>query len=617
MNASSVSSPAGLTDSRLAALCAEAARRAFLDYESRFHAITQRARERFLGCDWPGSYADATERLHLYSTVLDGLTGEVKDLMGDRLGERVIWTAIKAVYSSLIAQSVSWEIAESFFNSLTRRVFTTAGVDQKIEFVDTDFDAPPTSSSNEVSRLHSGGTLAELLFAALSDPAAGGFVRESWEDLQGSVESASTRIEAEFSLTDSKQLNVSLEMVSRAFYRGRGAYFVGRAIRDGQPRDSIPLALCLRHVRGRGITLDAVLMGEVDLAILFSYTRAYFRVDMACPYELVHYLQRLMPGKRLVDLYNAIGFHRHGKTELYRDFVAHLRTSSDRFVVAEGTRGMVMLVFTLPSYDVVFKVIKDRFDFPKDSDRREVMRKYRLVFEHDRAGRLVEAHEFEHLRLARDRFDPGLLDELKNHAGGTVRFEPEDVVLDHVYVERRVRPLNLFLDNADNQAVADAASDYGQAIKDLAASNIFPGDILTKNFGVTRRGRVVFYDYDELCFLTDCNFRDLPQATTYEEEIAAEPWFSVRDNDVFPEEFPQFLRLSAPARASLFERHADLFRAGFWRGMQEKLRAGEIPELFPYSAERRLAPNGCSSDCEQARRPRSERGSNRHSEWKP
>ncbi|MEY2531427.1 MAG: isocitrate dehydrogenase kinase/phosphatase, partial [Verrucomicrobiota bacterium] len=202
---------------------------------------------------------------------------------------------------------------------------------------------------------------------------------------------------------------------------------------------------------------------------------------------------------------------------------------------------------------------------------------------------LVEAHEFEHLRLARDRFDPELLAELKKHAGATVQFEAEHVVLGHVYVERRVRPLNLFLFNTDNRAAAAAACDYGQAIKDLAASNIFPGDLLTKNFGVTRHGRVVFYDYDELCFLTDCNFRDMPQATTYEEEIAAEPWFSVRENDIFPEEFPQFLRLSEPARAGLFERHADLFRAPFWRSMQEKLRAGEIPEVFPYSAERRLA----------------------------
>jgi isocitrate dehydrogenase kinase/phosphatase len=256
---------------------------------------------------------------------------------------------------------------------------------------------------------------------------------------------------------------------------------------------------------------------------------------------------------------------------------------------------MVMLVFTLPSYDVVFKVIKDRFDFPKDTSRRDVMRRYRLVFEHDRAGRLVEAHEFEHLRIARERFEPALLDRLCGDAANTIRLDGDDVVIAHAYVERRIRPLNLFLIEANAAARVRAARDYGQAVKDLAASNIFPGDLLTQNFGVTRQGRVVFYDYDELCFLTDCNFRDMPEATTPDEEMSAEPWFSVRENDVFPEEFPNFLGLPEPARAALFESHADLFRADFWRGVQQKLRAGEILEIFPYGPERRLAYS-CEAD---------------------
>jgi isocitrate dehydrogenase kinase/phosphatase len=586
---------ATLTDSRLAALCAQTVQRAFLDYQERFHAITRRARERFLARDWTGTYADAAARLHLYGSVLDDLRIYIEDLMGSRLGERSVWTAIKAVYSSLIVECSEWEIAESFFNSLTRRVFATEGVDQAIEFVDTDFDAPPTSSSGDVRRLHCGGALHELLFAALTDPVAGGFTEECWDDLRAAVRLAEERIEAALhggSATDGGSPTppgVRLEMIGSVFYRGRGAFLVGRANRDGDDA-ALPIALCLRHEGERGITLDAVLLGEVDLAILFSYTRAYFRVDAGCPYELVRYLRRLMPRKRLVDLYNAIGFHRHGKTEFYRDFVAHLRTSHDQFTTAEGARGMVMLVFTLPSYDVVFKLIKDRFDFPKDSSRPEVMRRYRLVFEHDRAGRLVEAHEFEHLRIARERFDAALLEDLRRDAGETVRLEGDDVVIAHAYVERRIRPLNVFLAGADATAGIAAARDYGQAIKDLAASNIFPGDILTKNFGVTRHGRVVFYDYDELCFLTDCNFRELPQATTHEQEISAEPWFSVRENDIFPEEFPNFLALPESARAALFEQHGDLFRADFWRGVQRKLRAGEILEVFPYAPERRLAP---------------------------
>jgi isocitrate dehydrogenase kinase/phosphatase len=584
------SESAVLTDSRLAALCAETVRRAFADYVEQFHAITLRARERFLACDWPGSYADAAERLHLYSRQMEELTEQIKQIMGLRLREHRVWTAMKAVYSSLITTSSKWEIAESFFNSLTRRVFATEGVDQAIEFVATDFDEAPTTTPADIRRVYSGASIHDLLIACLTDPAAG-FPEEHWHALDATARLAHERIQSAFRASPRQTLaneRPKLEMIGSVFYRGRGAYLVGRAFRDPDDHSPLAVALCLRHENKTGIDLDAILIGETDLAILFSFTRAYFRVDAECPYGLVRSLHELMPRKRLIDLYNAIGYHRHGKTEFYRDFVRHLHTSGDRFVTAEGARGMVMFVFTLPSYDVVFKLIKDHFDYPKENTRADVMRRYRLVFEHDRAGRLVEAHEFEHLRIARDRFDPALLDELLRGASSTVRLDGDDVVIAHTYVERRIRPLNLFLFETNEAAVAAAGRDYGQSIKDLAASNIFPGDLLTKNFGVTRHGRVVFYDYDELCFLTDCNFRDLPQPTTHEEEMAAEPWFSVRENDIFPEEFLQFLRFPDKARVSLLEQHADLFTPSFWRRMQEKLRAGEIPEVFPYKAERRL-----------------------------
>lgn len=575
-------SPARLTDSRLAAVVAAAGRDAFRDYENSFDEITRRARERFLKRDWAGSYNDASERLRLYPGVLEGLTGKTRALMGDRWQERPVWSAIKAVYSALIVQSPRWEIAESFFNSITRRAFATEGVDQSIEFVDTDFDAPPSEPATNLGERYAGGPLALLLQRALSDADGVGFARDCWRDLEHSCAEAAERILAALGSHNFEQL----EMLRTVFYRGRGAFLVGRIVAGEK---SIPLALCVRHPDEAGLTLDAVLIGEADLAILFSYTRAYFRVDAPATYGLVQWLRGLMPGKRVADLYNAIGYHRHAKTEFYRDFVRHLQNSSDRFSDAEGTRGMVMIVFTLPSYDVVFKLIRDRFDAPKESDRRDVMNRYRLVFEHDRAGRLVEAHEFEHLRIARDRFEPELLQELLRNAGRTVRIDGDDVVIAHAYVERRVRPLNLLFRESDEETAIAAACDYAQSIKDLAASNIFAGDLLTKNFGLTRRGRVVFYDYDELCLLTDCNFRALPQSRSYEEEIAAEPWFSVREGDIFPEEFLRFLSFPEPARAALLERHGDLFRPEFWRGVQEQLRVGDLPEILPYAEERRLA----------------------------
>src|SRR6516165_173248 len=366
---------------------------------------------------------------------------------------------------------------------------------------------------------------------------------------------------------------------------GRRAYLDGAAFRADER--GLLLGFALLHGE-KGITLVAVLMGEDDIPILLSFSRSYFRVDTPRPYERVRFLKALMPRKPLAELYTAIGYHKHGKTEFYRDFLRHLQASEDQFEKAEGAPGMVMVVFTLPSYDVVFKLIKDRFDYPKDTSKSEVMRKYRLVFEHDRAGRLVEAYEFEHLRIARDRFRPELLEELQRCAANSVSIEDDHVVIQHLYVERRVRPLNLYLAETDGAAARAAVIDYGQAIKDLAATNIFTGDLLPKNFGVTRQGRVVFYDYDELCWVTDCDFRELPASTSYEEEIAAEPWFSVHENDIFPEEFPRFLGFRPDLLETLVDYHADLFQPVAWRRAQTALRAGNITEIFSYGADKRL-----------------------------
>jgi isocitrate dehydrogenase kinase/phosphatase len=295
-----------------------------------------------------------------------------------------------------------------------------------------------------------------------------------------------------------------------------------------------------------------------------------------------------MPRKKIAELYIAIGYNKHGKTELYRDLLNHLAHSMDQFVIAPGERGMVMMVFTMPSYDVVFKIIRDHFGYSKNTTPQQVRGKYRLVFKHDRAGRLVDAQEFEYLKFERRFFHPELLQELQATASKNVSIEADAVILKHLYTERRLTPLDIFVREASSQAAGAAVIDYGQALKDLAATNIFPGDVLLKNFGVTRHGRVVFYDYDELCRLTGCNFRVLPQSADYEEELAAEPWFYVDERDIFPEEFRTFLGLVGELRTVFESQHADIFDAHYWRGIQEKLRAGEILDLYPYDTRRRL-----------------------------
>jgi isocitrate dehydrogenase kinase/phosphatase len=324
------------------------------------------------------------------------------------------------------------------------------------------------------------------------------------------------------------------------------------------------------------------------VSVVFSFARAYFLVAMERPREMIDYLRTIMPRKPIAELYNALGFEKHGKTELYRGLLEHLASTDDRFVVAPGQRGMVMAVFTLPSSDVVFKVIRDRFDYPKTVTADQVRANYRIVFRHDRAGRLVDAQEFEHLAFDRAQFDPRLLAELLEDCAERVRLIEGRVVISHLYTERRLRPLDLYLREAGPEAARDAVIDYGQAIRDLAATNVFPGDMLLKNFGVTRHGRLIFYDYDELCALTDCRFRELPAPREDYDEGAAEPWFYVGERDIFPEEFRGFLGLPPPLLEAFLSHHCQLLGVAFWHRMQELHRSGEVLDIYPYRSMRRL-----------------------------
>jgi isocitrate dehydrogenase kinase/phosphatase len=251
----------------------------------------------------------------------------------------------------------------------------------------------------------------------------------------------------------------------------------------------------------------------------------------------------------------------------------------------------VMAVFTLPSFNVVFKIIKDSFGAPKNTTRRAVMAKYQFVFVRDRVGRLADAQEFEHLEFPRRCFPDELLAYLVRVAGSTVRVEGDRVVVRHLYTERRVTPLNLFLRDADENTARETALDYGNAIKDLAAADIFTGDMLAKNFGVTRHGRVICYDYDELCLLSECRFRRIPPPATLEEEFSAEPWFHVGEQDVFPEEFDAFLVPPGPLRDGFLRAHGDLLDVAFWQDVQRRLANGEVVDVFPYRRETRLQRN--------------------------
>jgi isocitrate dehydrogenase kinase/phosphatase len=564
---------------------ARAIARAFGAYHHEFRGMTRRARGRFARRDWRGARSDAAERLGLYRQRVDRIVAAVDAALEVEGHDAGRWTGVKSVYAGLVATRDDAELAETFFNSVSRRVFGSVGVDPRTEFA--EYGEEPVLPEPDPSRLLV--YPSDWIDTALVERVLSGFdLGAHWADLDADSEAAAARIVAQHRESGVGPRIEAVEFLPAIFYRNKGAYVVGRVRAAGSLS---PLVLALVH-EPDGIRVDAVLTSSDDVSVLFGFTRSYFHADVDHPRAAIAFLRSIMPLKRLDELYTTIGYNKHGKTELYRDLLRHLDRRDGRFEHSEGDRGMVMAVFTLASLNVVFKVIKDRFDHPKSTTRERVREKYDLVFAHDRVGRLADAQEFEHLALRRDHFAPELLDELLEVAGGTIRLEGEDVVVGHVYTERRVTPLNLYLRSAPEAPAREAVLDYGTAVKDLAAANIFPGDMLLKNFGVTRHGRVVFYDYDELCLLTECRFRRIPEPASYEEEMSAEPWFHVGEHDVFPEEFRPFFLLQGALGDAFLQAHGDLFSIEFWQEMQRRQDSGEMVDFFPYPAARRLGADG-------------------------
>jgi isocitrate dehydrogenase kinase/phosphatase len=559
--------------------CARHLVEAFAAYNAEFRAITRRAPLRFDNRDSRGAQRDHVERIELYDRFVKETIAELRAALGPAALERERWRQIRGEFAALIADLPDPEFIKTFFSSVTRRLFGTVGVAPDIEFVATDLDPLAAVHSSVGTNSYANHGSLPLLFEDLLGDLR---FRSPWRDLDKSIAHVAGEVRAFLEVRGERRPVERVEVIRPVFYQVSRAYVVGRLVGRGF---MLPLVIALKNTDG-GMLVDAVMLAEADVSIVFSFTRSYFHVDLERVAEAVVFLRTIMPRKPLSELFTVLGRARQGKTERYRELTSHLEHTADLFAHAPGERGLVMVCFTLPSFDVVFKVIRDRFAPPKTVLREDVLAKYQMVFVHDRAGRLVDAQEFRRLRFPLARFEPALLDELRSEATHTVHAEGSDLVFDHVYVERRMTPLNLYLRSAAPDDAARAAIDYGQCIRDLACTDIFPGDLLLKNFGVTRNGRVIFYDYDELCRVTDCNFRDLPQPASPEDEMRGEAWFYVADNDVFPETFIRFLAFGDAEREALLRFHAEILSARFWRELQQRLRGGEVIEVLPYHPHR-------------------------------
>ena len=550
----------------------------FDDYRAHFREITNGARARFEQAQWQEAQAASAARINLYEEKVAEVSERLRQAFAaEQLLDIDLWPVIKSAYISLINLRNDDELAETWYNSIFCGLFSHDQISDGCMFIHTTRPSLRAQDRTPQTRIYQpNGDLQQALRQIFTDYSYG----VGYEDLDRDLAKLEQQLRANLPDWVCKDQALTIELFASTLYRNKGAYLVGRIY---TPDEQWPLVFPLLHREGLGIQIDTLITDESEVSIIFSFTRSYFMVRVEIPAEFIGFLKRILPGKHIAELYTSIGFYKHGKSEFYRALINHLANTDDRFIMAPGVRGMVMSVFTLPGFNTVFKIIKDRFSPSKNVDRATVIEKYRLVKSVDRVGRMADTQEFADFRFPKAKFDPECLAELLEVAPSTVEIENDDTVLiRHCWTERRMTPLNIYLEHANEAQVKEALEDYGLAIKQLAAANIFPGDMLLKNFGVTRHGRVVFYDYDEISYLTEINFRRIPPPRYPEDEMSSEPWYSVAPLDVFPEEFPPFLFVDLAQRRLFSQLHGDLYDADYWKGLQEAIRAGKVIDVFPY-----------------------------------
>ena len=557
-----------------------------------FREASASACARFERGDWHGQHEAQRERLAFFPRRVEETVERLRRDFHAGALPMAVWQQVKLHYIGLLTGHRQPELAETFFNSVTTKILHRDYFHNDFIFVRPAVSTEYIENGEPQLRpsFRAWYPSRETLREALAQLVGHFGLQGAWADLERDLDEVLAETEAAIG-PGRLRTNFQIQALSSLFFRNKGAYVVGRIING---YNDLPFALPILKDEQQRLFIDAALFGEDDLQRLFSFARADFMVDMEVPSAYVQFLRALMPRKPRSELYSQLGLHKQGKTLFYRDFQSHLRHSSDHFRIAPGIKGMVMLVFDLPSYPYVFKVIKDRFPAQKDTTREQVKGKYLLVKQHDRVGRMADTLEFSNVAFPRARFSEALIEEIRREAPSQLEISDrdgdgqEEVILRHVYIERRMVPLNIYLQEATPEQLEHAVIEYGQAIKDLVAANIFPGDMLWKNFGVVRNNKVVFYDYDEIEYITDCHFRRVPAPRHEEDEMSGEIWYSVGPKDVFPETFGPFLLGHRGVREVFMRHHADLLDAAFWQAHQARIRAGHVHDVFPYDPERRF-----------------------------
>jgi isocitrate dehydrogenase kinase/phosphatase len=562
----------------------------FDSFSRQFQTITLRAERRFEEKDWPGGLRDSSERLDLYETVLNQLADQLRSAVGQCATEEALWVLARPRFAALVADRYDIDRAETFFNSTTRKMLHTVGINRNVEFFFLHPKTPLPAQEANLYRSYTGNDTVRMVQSILADfPFRVGYGR-----LEKDAQLVAHEIDLLLWPLLREGKTFRIDAVRSPFYRNKEAYIVGRIVVGERP---FPLVIPL--VNGEsGVYADAVLLQQSEVSILFSFAYSYFFVDIERYDALIAFLHSILPGSDLAELYTVLGYNRHGKTEFYRELHRYVHVSKEQFIIAPGKEGAVMIAFTLPNYGSVFKVIKDypcflrsTHDTPKTLTNEQVRRQYDFVSHRDRAGRMVDTQEFENLRFKRKRFTDPLVKEFAEAATKAAGISDEYIVLRHVYVQRKVIPLPIFFHSETNpESIRHVLLDFGYFLKDIAASGVFPSDLFNIwNYGVTTWGRVVLFDYDDVVPIERVTFREkpLPRAE-FEETEAEEDWIVASEEDFFVDEIDRFSGIPEPLKGVFKSVHGDLYTLRFWKELTERLSRGELFDVVPYERGKRF-----------------------------
>ena len=522
-------------------------------------------------------------RLSVYSVSAHALARRLRAALPEVAEDETFWTRLEARYLALIEGRYESDLAFAYIHSARRMVYE--GMWKPVEYMFLHHREPASERSAAVRidiPIAPGADLAVLVDRVLAVPR---FERR-WRDRAGDVRRVVERLQSIFS--GGARRPVEIQMTDAGFYRNRGAYIVGRIVFDDSSASPLILAL-LNH--DAGIYVQAVLAGEADAHNLFSSTLANFHVTNSHYHELAAFLHTVMPTRRLGLHYSTIGFNHVGKVAVMHELREELATHREVFITAVGFRGSVAIGFAAPSSDYNLKVIRDvptdQYKWGEFPGIGAVLDKYRRVHEIDRTGSMLDNIIYYNLELDPAWFEADLLAELLRDAGKSVSLRDDAVILKHLIVQRRVRPLPVFLQDATPEEAREVIVNLGHCIKNNAAANVFNKDLDARNYGVSRFQKVYLFDYDALEPLTRVKVRS--NAGRFDGEDDVPDWF-YEDGVIFlPEEIESGFRIHDRGMRRLFrDIHGDLLTTGYWERLQHDLDRGQVPSIRLYPEQRKL-----------------------------